>query len=201
MNRFVFVPLAIFALGFVAPAAFAQEAPPPEETPAPPADTLPPPSRAAQKRGFSIGPEVGVFLPSSGTTRDAFGNAWFNYGLGFGVIQSSDRKGRVNFDFNLLGNSRGVNRAYIAPIGVSYRRALSDGASRPYIGASANIVPTYLRADNYGVPSRLRVTGGGSVFAGYTFRSAAYLQARYYGTGNSAGFNFSGLSLAAGFRF
>ena len=194
MNRLLIcVPAALISVaGFSLP-ALAQDAPP--------ADNTPPAQNDAPRKRLTIGPQIGVFLPSSGTTRDAFGDAWFNYGVGFGVLETANRKGRVSFDFNLLGNTRGSNRAYVAPLGVSYRRAFSDGASRPFVGASANLVPTYLRADNYGVPSRLRFTGGGSVFAGYTFNQTASVQVRYYAIGKSAGFNLSGLSLSAGLRF
>lgn len=200
--RFV-IAAALFAVAVpLASAAHAQEVPvTPPGGPATPTGT-PDDGTTKKKKRFSFGPEVGAYIPTSGKTRDAFGDTWYNYGIGFGAVQSADAKGKFQFDLNLLGGNRNGNRSYLAPIGASYRRALSTSkSSSPYVGASLDVVPTYLKAPSYGVHSRLRFTGGGSVFAGFTFSESAYLQARYYAVGKSAGFDLSGLSLGAGFRF
>ena len=214
-RRLVFIA-ASAALYAAAPlvTAHAQEPPVPvvpPTTPAttPPAATTAPPAPAPDdatpkppKKRFTIGPEVGAYIPTSNKARDAFGDTWYNYGFGFGAIQSADLKGRFQFDLNILGGSRSGNRAYLFPLGASYRRALTTNRSAsPYVGASLNFVPTYLRAGNYGVTSKLRYAGGASAFAGFTFSDSAYLQARYYAISKSAGFDLSGLSLSAGFRF
>ena len=176
----------------------------PPGTPAAPIAAQDDPINASDepRRKFSFGPEFGAYFPNSGKARDAFGNVWYNYGFGFGTIQTAEQKGQLRFDLNVLSARRGGNYAYLAPIGVSYRQALATNRSAvPYVGVSADVVPTLIRAGNYGVESKLRLSVGASAFVGYTFGERAYIQARYYGISESAGFQLSGFGLSTGFRF
>ncbi len=190
---------------FCASSARAQEpviAPP--GTPAAPVATQDDPVASSDepRRKFSFGPEFGAYFPNSGKARDAFGDVWYNYGFGFGTIQTADQKGQLRFDLNILSARRGGSYAYLAPVGVSYRQALGKSRSAvPYVGVSADLVPTLIRAGNYGVDSKLRLSVGASAFVGYTFSERAYIQARYYGISESAGFQLSGFGLSTGFRF
>ena len=179
------------------PAAPASPTPPDTTKPAPP-----PPQPAHRSRFFQFGPEAGVYLPTASKTRSAFGSDWFNIGLGVGGIQRARYGGQVQFDFGLYGTAKSDRRILIAPIGLTYRRALTKSRSvGPYAGVSADADLTQLRSDSEGIRSRIRGTPGGSVFIGTTLQDRAYLQARYFGMGKIRGYDFSGLNLSAGFRF
>jgi hypothetical protein len=90
----------------------------------------------------------------------------------------------------------------MAPVGVSYRRALSQNvAFGPYIGASADLFLTQIRDDSDGIISRVRGAGGGSVFIGTRFSHSAYVQARYFLVSDVRGFDLSGVNLTTGYRF
>ena len=222
--------VSAFFAAFVATAlphtVFAQETQPPSTVPTPtapgdtqpPATTTPPPTTPAaatttpatappsddgpHHKRFTFGPEVGVYFPSNGKVQDAFGTAWFNFGLGIGDVQQVKNGGHLQFDFSVLAQTRGDKQIYIAPVGVSYQYGLgSKGTTGPYVGASANFVLTQLRDDDAHIVTRIRGTGGGSVFIGTSFGPRAYVQARYYGMGAIRGFNFSGFNIGTGVRF
>ena len=177
--------------------------PPVTPTPAQPTTPPTPPAVTPHKKPrLLFGPELGLFLPTSSHTKNTFGNSWFNYGLGLGSIQRADARGGLQFDLNIISNTRSSQRAIIAPIGVAYRHSLASNVhSGAYYGASVNYVLTQLRSDNEGILSRVRGTAGGSVFLGTTFDEKAYLQARYYAVGKVRGYDLSGLNLSLGYRF
>jgi len=179
------------------------------QTPPPPTDT-PPPAPERARKPFRIGPEIGVFLPTSGETRDTFGSSWFNYGIGLGNIQTPNGRGRISFDLNFFSSSRGGNRVFMAPIGVGYRLGLHRDQNPnepqtkgflPYVGASANIVFADMKSDTLNIRSGIRTTGGISVLLGSNFGEKAYAQIRYLAIGKVSGFDLSGTSLTAGLRF
>jgi hypothetical protein len=164
------------------------------------------------RRRFTFGPNVGFFLPSSGKARDAFGNTWTNVGFGAGAVQSASRSGRLSFDLSFINNNRGGGRrAFLVPVGVSYRQAFTatedeDGepipnAITPYYGVSAGLYLASLDSDKYDVDTSLSAGGGGSVLVGVAFQRRAFLEARYHLVSRIAGFDLSGLNLGAGFRF
>lgn len=170
----------------------------PQDAPAPQT----PPNDKPQSRRFTIGPELGLFFLTNGKARNAFGSTFFNYGIGLGNIPRARGHGDWLFDATIISGSRSGGRVLLAPIGASYRIALGKGENvRPFAGVSANLIIANLRADRYNVGNGTGVTGGGSLFAGFTFGEQAYLQARYYGMGAVRGFNLSGLNLSTGFRF
>ena len=169
-----------------------------------------PPSPAAapeepekpRRRRLRFGPQAGVYLPSNGKTRDRFGGSWVSYGVGFGSVRRADNKGRIVFDFSILTESRGDNRAFIAPIGVGYYRALAPpGPVTPYVGASVNLYLADLRSRRDDVSSGVRAGGGGSLLLGTTVGERGYVEARYRAISRIKGFDFSGLGLTAGLRF
>lgn len=169
---------------------------PNEQTPAP-EEQNPPPRRSR----FRIGPQVGVYLPTDSRTRDRFGDSWVSFGIGIGPIRPAEIGGRVGVDLNILYKSRGDNRALLIPFGLSYRRALSEGAASPYAGASVNAVFANVRSVPDNVPSGFRTGFGGSVFLGTTLRENAFVEARYLAVSRIRSFDLSGLNLTAGYRF
>ena len=182
------------------PAAAA--APATQTTPAtttPTTDTAP--SKPAHHR-LVFGPEIGVYFPTSSKTQSAFGDAWYNFGLGLGAIQQTRSGGRFQLDFSYITQARNDKRVDIAPIGVSYRYGIGHSTTTgPYVGVSADEFLTQIRNDSAHIVSRIRGTGGGSVFIGTTFSERGYVQARYYELGSIRGYDFSGMNISTGYRF
>ncbi len=159
-------------------------------------------ARAQGRDRFRIGPEAGVYFPTSDKARDAFGNSWYNIGFGLGKIALPRKQGEIGYDVNVITARRSGSQALVIPLGVSYRVGLSDSTSfAPYVGATAGAYLLNLRSDKYDVSSGFRVTGGGSVFLGAALSSTAYVESRYRFIGKSKGFDVSGLAVSAGVRF
>ncbi|MDQ2799616.1 MAG: hypothetical protein M3Y13_08250, partial [Armatimonadota bacterium] len=161
-------------------------------------ETLP----AKKSNRFQIGPEVGVYLPTSSKTRSEFGGSWLTIGLGLGSINQVRSQGQLAFDLQVLYQRKNGNHAFLAPLGVSYRKAVSQsGGNTVYVGAAADLYLADLRAQDYDVHSGLRTGFGGSVLAGVNFGDSAFLEARYLAVSRIKGFDLSGLDLTAGYRF
>lgn len=208
---------ALLLAGFARPAGAqtpdAQQTPPPATTPDATTtpgqqtdDQNPPPPRRRSR--FRIGPELGLFLPTSSKTRDRFGDSWVSFGIGLGRISRAAENGRPRpvLGLSVLTKSRGDNRAIIVPLGLEYRvpltRATSESATVPYVGVSGDLVFADLRVREVNENiSGLRVTGGASAYVGTTFSDSAYIEARYRLIARTRGYDLSGLNLTAGFRF
>ncbi len=155
-----------------------------------------------KRNRFRIGPEVGVYLPTSSKTRDQFGNTWYTVGLGLGNINKITAKGQTTFDLQILYQKKGDNHAFLAPIGVGYRQAFSQtAANTAYYGVTGDLYLADLRSGDYGVHSGLRTGVGGSALVGINFGDSGYLEARYLLVSRIKGFDLSGLNLTAGYRF
>ena len=181
------------------PAATAPATAPP--APTPPAND--PASSSPKKRArFRIGPEIGVYLPTSSKARSQFGNTWLTVGLGIGSIGRVTTSGQTSLDLQILYQSKNGNHAFLAPIGIGYRKALSqDSAATPYVGATADFYLADLRSGDYDVHSGLRTGFGGSALAGINFNDSGFLEARYLIVSRIKGFDLSGLDVTAGYRF
>ena len=175
--------------------------PPANATPATPEPVPSSPGPQPSSR-FRIGPAVGLYLPSSRKTRDRFGNAWVSVGIGLGAINAITTKGSVGFDASIFYHGRDSNHVFFLPIGVSYRVALAPGTNVvPYVGVSADLDITDITSNPDNVHNSFNVGGGGSGFVGLNFGDSAFVEARYYGLSKANGFDLSGLSLDAGYRF
>jgi hypothetical protein len=164
--------------------------------------TQPEGPKKREKSRLRIGPELELFMPSSAKTRDRFGNNWFGLGVGFGSVHQEGLLGTWSAEFYLMQNSHHGNKAYVAPLGVAYRRALVDRqGTRPYVGASVDLILADFVSRTDGIPWGLRAGGGGSVLAGATFGKKGFVEARYLATSSIKGLNFSGLDLTGGVRF
>ncbi len=204
--------LAALALAFAMPATYAQgtdtpPAPPAAAAPvdtASPADSTPaPPDEPAKKKPrFRIGPEIGVYLPTSSKARSQFGSAWVSLGLGLGSIGKVTSKGQTAFDLQVLYQTKSGNHIFLAPIGVGYRTAISHtGPQITYVGVTGDLYLADLRSGDFNVHSGIRTGGGVSALLGETFGDSGFLEARYMYVSGIKGFDLSGLNLTAGYRF
>jgi len=193
------------------PAAPPVTASPPDTAPAPPANDPsandpsandPSASSPKKRNRFRIGPEIGVYLPTSSKARSQFGNTWLTVGLGIGSIGRVTTAGQTSFDLQVLYQSKNGNHAFLAPVGIGYRLALSQSASAtPYVGATADVYFADLRSGDYDVHSGIRTGFGGSALAGVNFGDSGFLEARYLVVSRIKGFDLSGLDVTAGYRF
>lgn len=181
-------------------------APPQAGTPSSPASNSAPPS----KHGFQVpelGVNLGIFVPSDAKTRNRFGSVWTGVGLGIGKVVMPSGGGSFGLDIGLSGESSGSNYAYIAPVGVSYRRAFNAADVKsgqtfiPYFGFSADLVGVDLRSPQDNVHPNIQLTGGGSASIGTTIGKRGFVEARYTEIARVEGFDLSGLGLTAGIRF
>ncbi len=212
--RLLLLPLALAALTLiVASPAFAQDpgqqAPPPSE-PAPAPAPAPEPDPQPQRRRFTFGPNLGLFVPTSGKTRDAFGNSWTNIGFGVGSVRTAPRRGLVGLDVAFINNNRdGGRRALMGQVGVAYRRSFVEPEDEqgnvrtiiPYFGAGVGLYLANLDSDKYDVSTDLGAGFGGSALVGVAFQRKAFLEARYHAVSRISGFDLSGLNVALGVRF
>lgn len=186
-----------------APPATTSPPSPPDAAPAtaPPAND-PSPSGPKKRPRFRVGPEIGVYLPTSSKARSQFGNTWLTVGLGIGSIGRVTSQGQTSLDLQILYQSKNGNHAFLAPIGVGYRVALSQSSSAtPYVGVTADVYLADLRSGDYDVHSGIRTGFGGSALAGINFGDSGFLEARYLAVSRIKGFDLSGLDVTAGYRF
>ncbi len=171
-------------------------------SPSSPAPGTPPPPAEKKRSRFRIGPEFGLYLPTSSKARSEFGSSWLSLGLGLGDIGRVTPKGQTSFDLQILYQSRNGNHAFLAPVGVAYRTGISQsGANTAYVGAAADVYFADLRSGLYNVHSGIRTSGGVSVLIGENFGDSGFLEARYLFVPKIQSFDLSGLNLTAGYRF
>jgi len=180
---------------------------PPDTTATPPDTTTPngsgPASSTPKRRArFRVGPEIGVYLPTSAKARDQFGSTWLTLGLGIGSIDRITPQGQTSFDLQVLYQTKNGNHAFLAPVGIGYRVAISQsGQNTVYVGATADLLLADLRSGDYDVHSGLRTGFGGSALVGANFGDSGFLEARYLAVSRIKGFDLSGLNVTAGYRF
>lgn len=207
----------LLGAGLVAAAAAARAQgvdTPSETTPPPPVETAAPVPRrevlvpaksareARRRNRFRIGPELSLFLPSSGKTRDTFGGSWFGIGAGFGSIRRTNPRGELGAEIYLLNHSHEDADAWLVPVGLAYRHPLGSGRhGGPYAGGAVDLLITDLHSPNDNLNWKLRLGAGAGPIIGTPFGNSGYLEARYLLTTKVAGFDLSGLSLTAGARF
>jgi len=176
-----------------------QTAPAPVITPAPTPAPAPPPSQPSNH--FYIGPEVGVFLPTSSKTSNRFGSTWYSLGLAIGPVSNVPQGGAFSFDFGVQYQSRSGNHVLLVPLGAEYRIPLSQATSaQPYAGVTADAYIVNLKSSVDNV-SGTQLTGGASALIGLNVGKNTNIEARYQFVSSVKGFDFSGLSLSAGYRF
>jgi len=153
---------------------------------------------AAQKIG-KIGPEFGVWRPTNTRVKQLFGDTWQNLGLGLGPVRVPSEKGSWAPDFQLVIARHMGNRLTLAPIGYSWRKALSGGSTRSYFGVTPQVV--LVRTEGPELPNAWRGTQGVSLVVGQGFGDRLYIEGGYSFLSKVRGLNFSGWNLSAGLRF
>jgi len=163
-----------------------------------------------KKHGFEI-PKIGIdaslSVPSGGKTRSRFGKTWTIIGLALGRPDSPSAAGRFGPDFDVTQTSSGNHHAFVAPLGVRYRRAFSANDVQrkrpliPYYGVAADFVVLDLRSPEDNVHSRFRLGYGGSAVVGTTVGASGFAEAKYLAIGRVRGFDLSGASITVGVRF
>lgn len=222
MNRSVLsAAVALCATLSFAPFARAQEpapvpspAPAPVEPPAPAPQPAPdeetPKEQRERRRVPAFGPQVGFYFPTSGRARDAFGDTWVNYGIGFQPLDLQTRRGSATLDIAAFSARRSGARAFIVPVSFIYKIALgggrdvegeSDKSFNPYTGFSLGLYLADLRADRYNVSSGWQGGFGGSALFGVTYQRSVFVEARYHLISKLKSFELSGLNLSIGARF
>lgn len=164
----------------------------------------PEPEPKQSRSRFRIGPSVGVYLPTSSKTRQRFGSSWFSLGLGFGAFDVIKAQGQLGLDLNLLYQKHDDNHAFLLPIGLGYRIALTkdpEARAIPYAGITGDAVFADVRSVADNVHSGFRTGAGASALIGVNIGTNTNLEARYQFISRIKSFDFSGLSLTAGYRF
>ncbi len=164
----------------------------------------PAPESSSSASRFRIGPSVGVYLPTDSKTRDRFGSTWVSLGLGFGPFDVIKAQGQLGFDLNLQYQKHDDNHVFLLPVGLGYRIALTKDAEAraiPYAGVTGDLVFADVRSVADNVHSGFRTGAGASALIGVNFGSNTNLEARYQFISRIKSFDFSGLSLTAGYRF
>lgn len=215
MNRpFAGIVIAVCAaLSLVAVAKAQEPTPPPvPPTPAPPPapEEETPQEQKERRRVPALGPQIGFFFPTNSRTRDAFGDTWVNYGIGFQPLDLQTRRGSATLDIAAFSARRSGARAFIVPISFIYKIALGGGPDvegetdrglNPYTGFSLGLYLADLRADKYNVSSGWQGGFGGSALFGVTYKRSLFVEARYHLISELKSFELSGLNLSVGARF
>ena len=196
--------LAVFLLAAASPAV--AQAADPDRSSAPP---QPPAERGKKHRTEvpKVGFDVSIFVPSDGKARGRFGGTWATIGIALGRPDRPSGAGRLEADFDVTQTSSRRHHAFIAPLGVRYRRAFRPGdvmSGRPlvpYYGAAADFVVLDLRSPEDDVHSRFRFGYGGSAVVGTTVGASGFVEAKYQAVGRVKGFDLSGASFTVGVRF
>ncbi len=164
----------------------------------------PEPEQKKSASRFRIGPSVGVYLPTNSKTRDRFGSSWVSLGLGFGPFDVIKAQGQLGFDLNLQYQKHNDNHVFLLPVGLGYRIALTkdtEARAIPYAGITGDLVFADVRSVADNVHSGFRTGAGASALIGVNIGTNTNLEARYQFISRIKSFDFSGLSLTAGYRF
>ncbi|MFM7321261.1 MAG: hypothetical protein ACKO5K_07030 [Armatimonadota bacterium] len=153
------------------------------------------------------GPQIGVFVPSSGGVRQRFGDRWSNFGFGWGAVRAPKQGGAWSADLSFLSNRRtrdgDQGNALLVPFGGEYRIALGEpaGVWRPYGGGTVGGVAAWLDDPLSGRAVRGRIAPSAGLFAGVAFGARAYVEVHGYAFGRTGDWSAGGWNFAAGVRF
>lgn len=100
-----------------------EQDPPDQNPPAKPPARAPEPTRKPRYVIY-VGPDLGVYLPTSAKTRSRFGSSWFSFGAGITPVYASTTKGRFSPDLQFISQSSGDDYAFFGLLGLEYRQAL-----------------------------------------------------------------------------
>jgi hypothetical protein len=66
-----------------------------------------------------VGPELGVYLPTSGKLRDALGDRWVSFGAGF-LRQQEQPSRRMSWDWEAVSQSKNGSKVFMAAVSYGY---------------------------------------------------------------------------------
>ena len=159
------------------------------------------PAVAKGRRDSRLGVEVGYLRFSSRQTSDTFGGNGISVSPALGAFRLGTRRGVTQFDFGVNVSQGNGNTLVFVPLGARYTKTLGDGPTRPYVGVSADVAPTYSKIASLGLGGKTSFATGGSAFAGLNFGNRFNLEARYFALSKVRGYDLSHFRLAAGVRF
>lgn len=142
-----------------------------------------------------------TYVPNSNAIRDLFGNQWTFLLPGFGRLDVPQSHAVLAPEINLVTSSRSGNRATLVPLGATYTTGFGDARTRGTLGIGTGLLLLESRVTSRNMPSRWRGGVNGSAFAGVAFGGSGSLQIGYRWADKIRGFDLSGTSLEASFRF
>lgn len=153
---------------------------------------------AKKKTGPSIALVGGVFVPSNSQTRDDFASTWLRIGL-----KPFEREKRTWPHFSAEGGAlqfSGPTDVELYQITAGVEKGFSPrGSVQPYV--SLRVGPYYGRMTEDLTGAKYTKVGlNANASVGLIFSRSFYAEARYDYFNKFEGVNFSGFSLAAGFR-
>jgi len=152
----------------------------------------------AEKRKVSVALTYGSFAPTNSSTKSDFGSSWARLGL-----TSFEPDKEMAWRFTVDGgyyDLKGPQRSRLYPVSVGLTKGLSEKSSaRPYVSVKGG--PYYGKVD-YPLTGQSETHIGLNVNAsvGVVVSRRLYAEVRYDYFSKMAGYDFSGLSLAAGVR-
>lgn len=151
--------------------------------------------------GFTVGPQVSVYLPSDKTARNRFGDNWLSVGVGIGHV-NTPRNGSFDIGLNVIGAQKNKNRVTMVPVTLVYRM-VNDSNKRtiPYAKVFGGVYPVEMRSDIDNIQAGWRVGWGGGVSAGVVFDQRAFIDISYNAVTKIRGIDLSGVNLTVGYRF
>ncbi len=159
------------------------------------------PARAQSRSDARPGVELGYLRFSSRLTSDTFGGNGLSISPAFGPIATGTKRGSTQSDFGVNISRGNGNTLVIVPLGVRYIKALGDGATRPYVGGSVDLAPTYSRIQTQNLGGKVSFAAGGSAFVGLALSNRLNLEARYFALSKVRGYDLSHTQIALGLRF
>lgn len=154
--------------------------------------------------GVTIGPKLGLYSPTSGKTRAAFGDTWLSFG--FGPVQTSqaNRDRFLDSDVQFLSRNKNGNRLLIisATYGPVMRLTQSnDNRAVPYVALRGGLA--YM---DYGIGqgaarlSKRRVGINVNAELGVNLGQSARAAVRYNAMSRFDGYNFDGFGVEISIR-
>lgn len=155
---------------------------------------------------ISYGIRVGAYMPTDSKAKNEFGNDWLSVGFFVTRLGADYDKGRLGADLRFISRSNNDNYIFMVPIGIEYRKSFNkdeygeEHAIRPYVGATVDVIPVWMKDPYLGIDYGSSVTEGGSVFVGAK-TGRIYIEARYQADGDVHSMPMSGTELTAGISF
>lgn len=154
----------------------------------------------AAEKLFILSPTYSGYFPSSGKTKDAFGSSW----TGFGVALNLESLG-INtsvWGFHPYSGyfhaDEGDNDAHIIPLGLEYRRGLSENI---YFGIGASVNAVKFEVRDKGIDTGWRGAVGARLGLGMNVTKWFNIHAAYNFMSEVKDYDFSGFSIQGKVNF